>query len=167
MFPTHWHLLVDLSPPERCSRGVTDMNDFLTIPRFLLLLLNIIFSFFSSDLYSTGFSIRKLGYEQTLPDRGDTCINLLADSFSAMPFVCCDADVSDTVTDLTLMEENGTFPITKRTSGAGIRTIYVWHVVVAKGRSYNCELLPDLSRTAIPRTSCGSTGLSTNATDTS
>ena len=46
----------------------------------------------------------------------------------------------------------------------GTEQSYVWHIVVAKGRSYNCELLPDLSRTTIPRTSCGSTGLSMNAT---
>jgi len=61
-------------------------------------------------------------------------------------------------------DEDGTFPITKRISGAGTITIYICHVVVAKGRPYNCELLPDLSRTTIPRISCGATGLATNAT---
>ena len=47
------------------------------------------------------------------------------------------------------MEKYGTLLITKRISGAG-NTIYTCHVVVAKGRPYNCELLPDLSRTTIP-----------------
>ena len=46
-------------------------------------------------------------------------------------------------------EKDGTLPITKRISGAG-NTIYTCHVVVAKRRSYNCELLPDLSRITIP-----------------
>ena len=68
------------------------------------------------------------------------------------------------VTNSALTEEGGTIPITKRISGAETANIYTCHVVVAKGRSYNCELLPDLSRTTLPRLPCGATGISTNAT---
>ena len=68
------------------------------------------------------------------------------------------------VTNSALTEEGGTIPVTKRISGAESTTIYTCHVVVAKGRSYNCELLPDLSRTTLPRLPCGATGISMNAT---
>ena len=68
------------------------------------------------------------------------------------------------VTNLALTEEGGTIPVTKRISGAESATIYTCHVVVAKGRSYNCELLPDLSRTTLPRLPCGATELFPNAT---
>jgi len=48
------------------------------------------------------------------------------------------------------MEKDGTLPITNRISGVGNSRIYVCHLVVEQGRPYNCELLPDLSRTIIP-----------------